>query len=738
MAYDLNFLRQKLNNIFGFGSFKGIQQEVISSVLNGDDVFAIMSTGGGKSLCYQLPALILEGTAIIVSPLIALMKNQVDVVRNFGTQDNIAHYLNSYLTQKELKQVKADTIEGKTKLLYVAPETFTKEDNLSFFKQVKISLLAVDEAHCVSEWGHDFRPEYRNIRQTANLFEQQFPVIAMTATATAKVQKDIQKNLGLLDARVLTSSFNRDNLYYEVRHKTNNIDRDIIKIIRENQGKSGIIYCLSRKTVDLLAEILCMNGIRALPYHAGLDAKTRSKNQDGFLMEKVDVIVATIAFGMGIDKPDVRFVIHRDMPKSLEGYYQETGRAGRDGNEGKCYAFFCEEDMHKFERFLKNKTVFEKDTAHQLIDEVVSYAKTFICRRKFLLYYFGEFYNKDNCGLCDNCLRSKEKTDATQDVLYIIDVVKQTKEQFKTEYIAHMAVGKVSSTVKTFKHHKLDCFGKGSDKDVNYWYSVIRLCLVENLLYKDVENEGMLKLTQNGRAFIQQPRLLEVAKDHDYSSGTADNPDVFSTNYSTAEIKIGESGDRQLFLLLKGVVKDIARRENVPPYAIFQETSLEDMSLRYPTNPEELLHITGVGIGKIQKYGQVIIDLIKRYVEENEIIRPDEFIVKPLTAGRHAIKIYIIQSIDNRISLDDIAQAKNMDIEELIEEIEKIVLNGTRLNIDYYIRETLDPWHVEDIMEYFQNAQDDSVDRAHVELGEDEYSRNEVRLMRIQFLAQHN
>ncbi|MDR0620182.1 MAG: DNA helicase RecQ [Bacteroidales bacterium] len=738
MAYDLYFLKQKLNNIFGFNNFKGIQQEVILSVLNGNDVFAIMPTGGGKSLCYQLPALILDGTAIIVSPLIALMKNQVDVVRNFGTHNNIAHYLNSHLTQKELKQVKADTIDGKTKLLYVAPETFTKEDNLSFFKQIKISLLAVDEAHCVSEWGHDFRPEYRNIRQTANLFEQQFPTIAMTATATAKVQKDIQKNLGLSHADVFISSFNRHNLYYEVRRKTNNIDRDIIKIIRENSGKSGIVYCLSRKTVDLLSEILCMNGIRALPYHAGLDAKTRTKNQDSFLMEDVDVIVATIAFGMGIDKPDVRFVIHRDMPKSLEGYYQETGRAGRDGNEGKCYAFFCEEDMRKFERFLKDKTVFEKDTAHQLIDEIISYAQTSICRRKFLLHYFGEFYHEKNCSSCDNCLHPQEKTDATQDILYILEVVKQTKEQFKIEYIANMAVGKISSTIKTFKHHKLDCFGKGSDKDVRYWCSVIRLCLVENLLYKDVENEGALKLTENGFAFSRKPYLLEVAKDHDYSSDTSDDSDVSSANYSVPEIKIGEGGDRQLFMLLKGVVKDIARRENVPPYAIFQETSLEDMSLRYPTNPEELLHITGVGIGKIQKYGQVIIDLIKRYVEENEITRPDEFIVKPPTAGRHAIKIYIIQSIDNRISLDDIAQAQNMDIEELIGEIEKIVLNGTRLNINYYIQETLDPYHIEDIMEYFQNAQDDSVDRAHAELGEDEYSRNEVRLMRIQFLAQYN
>ena len=513
MAYDLYFLKQKLNNIFGFNNFKGIQQEVILSVLNGNDVFAIMPTGGGKSLCYQLPALILDGTAIIVSPLIALMKNQVDVVRNFGTHNNIAHYLNSHLTQKELKQVKADTIDGKTKLLYVAPETFTKEDNLSFFKQIKISLLAVDEAHCVSEWGHDFRPEYRNIRQTANLFEQQFPIIAMTATATAKVQKDIQKNLGLSHADVFISSFNRHNLYYEVRRKTNNIDRDIIKIIRENSGKSGIVYCLSRKTVDLLSEILCMNGIRALPYHAGLDAKTRTKNQDSFLMEDVDVIVATIAFGMGIDKPDVRFVIHRDMPKSLEGYYQETGRAGRDGNEGKCYAFFCEEDMRKFERFLKDKTVFEKDTAHQLIDEIISYSQTSICRRKFLLHYFGEFYHEKNCSSCDNCLHPQEKTDATQDILYILEVIKQTKEQFKIEYITNMAVGKISSTIKTFKHHKLDCFGKGSDKDVRYWCSVIRLCLVENLLYKDVENEGALKLTENGFAFSLKPYLHEVAKE---------------------------------------------------------------------------------------------------------------------------------------------------------------------------------------------------------------------------------
>ncbi|MDR2556176.1 MAG: DNA helicase RecQ [Bacteroidales bacterium] len=734
MNYNLNFLKEKLHEIFGFSTFKGIQQDVILSVINGENVFAIMPTGGGKSLCYQLPALILDGTAIIVSPLIALMKNQVDVVRNFGTQNDVAHYLNSSLTQKELKQVKDDILDGKTKLLYVAPETFTKEDNLSFFKQIKISLIAVDEAHCVSEWGHDFRPEYRNIRQTADLLEQQFPIMAMTATATAKVQKDIQKNLGMLDARIFISSFNRPNLYYEVRHKTGSVDRDIVKIIRDNAGKSGIVYCLSRKTVEQFAEILCMNGIRALPYHAGLDAKTRSKNQDKFLMEEVEVIVATIAFGMGIDKPDVRFVIHRDMPKSLEGYYQETGRAGRDGGEGKCYGFFSEEDMRKFEKFLKDKTVFEKNTAHQLIDEVTSYAETSICRRKFLLYYFGEFYNKDNCGKCDNCVHPREKTDATQDVLYILDIVKQIKEQFKIDHIVYIAIGKVSPTVKNFKHNKLDCFGKGSNKDSRYWRSVIRQCLVENLLYRDVESEGVLKLTQDGLAFIEHPHLLEVAKDHTYNP----EDDDYLDDFSSIENKVGTSGDKQLFMLLKGLVKDIAHHENVPPYALFQETSLEDMSLRYPTNPEELLHITGVGIGKIQKYGQPIIDLIKRYIEENDITRPDEFIVKPPTAGRHAIKIYIIQNIDKQISLDEIAQAKNMELTELIAEIEKIVLAGTRLNINYYIQETLDPYHIEDIMEYFQNAQDDSVDRAHAELGEDEYSRDEVRLMRIQFLAQHN
>ncbi|MDR1739244.1 MAG: DNA helicase RecQ [Bacteroidales bacterium] len=730
MSYELDFLKHKLEEIFGFKSFKGIQQEVITSVLAGENVFAIMPTGGGKSLCYQLPALILPGTAIIVSPLIALMKNQVDVVRGFESENTgIAHYMNSSLSQKELKQVKEDIKTGKTKLLYVAPETLTKEDNLSFFKQINISLLAVDEAHCVSEWGHDFRPEYRNIRQTADLFEQKFPIMAMTATATPKVQKDIQKNLGMLDAKIFMSSFNRENLYYEVRHKTGNIDKDIIKIIRENAGKSGIIYCLSRKTVETFAEILCMNGVRALPYHAGLDAKTRAHNQDQFLMENVDVIVATIAFGMGIDKPDVRFVIHRDMPKSLEGYYQETGRAGRDGGEGKCYAFFAEEDMRKFEKFLQDKNVFERNTARQLIDEVISYSETSICRRKFLLHYFGEFYDNKNCQNCDNCLHPKEKTDATQDVLYVLDIVKQIKEQFKTEHIVNMALGKVSPSIKEFKHNKLDCFGKGANKEKRYWNSVVRLCFVEGLLSKEIENEGILILNEKGSEYIQKPYMLEVAKDHTY------NPD--DNDYSM-EIKSGEGGDKQLFVLLKNLVKDIAKKENVPPYAIFQETSLEDMSLRYPITMEEILHISGVGIGKTQKYGKIFADLIKTYVEENEIIRPNDFIVKPSTANKTAIKIYIIQNIDKKIPLNEIAISKGLEMEELIYEMEKIVIGGTRINIDYHIEENIDPYHTEEILEYYSNAEDDSADKAHIELGEDEFSKNDIRLIRISFLSKYN
>ncbi|MDR1975254.1 MAG: DNA helicase RecQ [Bacteroidales bacterium] len=728
MTYKLDFLKLKLKEIFGFNSFKGIQEDVILSVFNGEDVFAIMPTGGGKSLCYQLPALILPGTAIVVSPLIALMKNQVDVVRNFKNSDGVAHYMNSSLSKKELKQVKEDIANGKTKLLYVAPETLTKEDNISLFKQMNVSLMAVDEAHCISEWGHDFRPEYRNIRQTADSIEQSFPIMAMTATATPKVQKDIQKNLGMLNSKVFISSFNRENLYYEVRHKTDSVDNDIVKIIRNNSGKSGIVYCLSRKTVDTFSEILCMNGIKAVPYHAGLNAKTRALNQDKFLMEEVDVIVATIAFGMGIDKPDVRFVIHRDIPKNLEGYYQETGRAGRDGGEGKCYAFFCDDDMRKFERFLRNKTVFEKDTAHQLMDELVAYAETSICRRKFLLYYFGEFYKKNDCKSCDNCLHPKEKINATTDALYILDIVKKIKEQFKIKHVVDMAVGKVSPTIKDFKHNELDCFGNGIDKDNRYWKSVIRQCLVENLLYRNIENEGVLKLTEKGLAFIEQPFLFEVARDHTYNP---EDEDYF------VEAKAGNGGDKQLFLLLKDLVKDFARKENVPPYVIFQENSLEEMSIHYPVNMDDLLHIAGVGVGKAQKYGQQIIDLIKRYMDENDIVHPSEFVAKP-SSGKSAVKIYIIQNIDKKIPLEEIARAKNMDFDELLDDIEKIVLAGTRLNIDYHIQETLDPYHIEDITEYFSTSDNNSVDLAHIELGEDEFTKREIRLVRIQFLSKYN
>lgn len=726
MEYDGEFLRQELLRVFGFSRFKGNQEAVIRNVLAGRDTFVIMPTGGGKSLCYQLPALILPGTAIIVSPLIALMKNQVDAVRNFGSTSEIAHYLNSSLTKAEMKQVKEDLSAGKTKLLYVAPETLTKEENVEFFKTLHISLYAIDEAHCISEWGHDFRPEYRRLRPIIDQIGQQVPVMALTATATPKVQKDIQKNLGMADASVFISSFNRTNLYYEVRPKTKNVDRDIVKFIRDNSGKSGIVYCLSRKKVEEFAEVLCANGIRALPYHAGLDSNTRTTNQDKFLMEEVDVIVATIAFGMGIDKPDVRFVIHYDMPKSLEGYYQETGRAGRDGGEGKCIAFYCEEDIIKLEKFLKDKSVSEQEVARQLMAETISYAETSMCRRKNLLHYFGEKYEEENCHNCDSCLYPKDKEDATENARFVVQLIIDVKQQFKTDYIVALCMGKMSPSIKNYKHNLLPQFGKGKDRDERYWKAVIRQCIIEDLLSKDIEDYGVIKVTPAGEAFTKEPFPIEVIRDHTY------NPE--DEEYMSGGNCSAEAVDKTLYLLLKDQLKDIAHKENLPPYVIFQDISIKDMTVQYPITMEDMTRITGVGVNKAQKYGQPFIDLIKRYVEENEIERPQDFVIKSVV-NKSGLKVYIIQSIDRKVPLDAIATAKSLSMGDLLTEIERIVDSGTRLNLDYYIEEAVDSDHQEDIYDYFAEAENDSVQEALDELGDDEYNETEIRLVRLQFLC---
>ena len=726
MEYDSEFLRQELLRVFGFSRFKGNQEAVIRNVLSGRDTFVIMPTGGGKSLCYQLPALILPGTAIIISPLIALMKNQVDAVRNFGSTSEIAHYLNSSLTKAEMKQVKEDLTAGKTKLLYVAPETLTKDENVEFFKTLHISLYAIDEAHCISEWGHDFRPEYRRIRPIIDQIGQQVPVMALTATATPKVQKDIQKNLGMADASVYISSFNRQNLYYEVRPKTKNVDRDIVKFIRDNSGKSGIIYCLSRKKVEEFAEVLCANGIRALPYHAGLDSNTRTTNQDKFLMEEVDVIVAAIAFGMGIDKPDVRFVIHYDMPKSLEGYYQETGRAGRDGGEGKCIAFYCEEDIIKLEKFLKDKSVAEQEVARQLMAETISYAETSMCRRKNLLHYFGEKYEEENCHNCDNCLYPKDREDATENARFVVQLIIDVKQQFKTDYIVALCMGKMSPSIKNYKHNLLPQFGKGKDRDERYWKAVIRQCIIEDLLSKDIEDYGVIKVTPAGEAFIGEPFPIEVIRDHTY------NPE--DEEYMSGGNSSVEAVDKTLYIMLKDLLKDLAHKENLPPYVIFQDISLKDMTVQYPITMEDMTRITGVGVNKAQKHGQPFIDLIKRYVEENEIERPQDFVIKSVV-NKSGLKVYIIQSIDRKVPLDVIATAKSLSMEELLTEIERIVDSGTRLNLDYYIEEAVDSYHQEDIYDYFSEAENDSVEAALDELGDDEYNETEIRLVRLQFLC---
>ena len=722
MTKDTN-LTQQLKHYFGFDKFKGDQEAIIRNLLEGHDTFVLMPTGGGKSLCYQLPSLIMEGTAIVISPLIALMKNQVDVINGLSEEVGVAHYLNSSLNKAAIQQVMDDVRSGRTKLLYVAPESLNKEENAEFLQSVKVSFYAIDEAHCISEWGHDFRPEYRNIRPTINKIGTA-PIIALTATATDKVRSDIKKSLGITDAKEFKSSFNRANLYYEVRPKTNDVDKQIIKFIRQHEGKSGIIYCLSRKKVEELAEVLKANEIKAAPYHAGLDSATRSQTQDDFLMERIDVIVATIAFGMGIDKPDVRFVIHYDIPKSLEGYYQETGRAGRDGGEGLCIAFYAQKDLKKLEKFMEGKPVAEQDIGRQLLQETAAYAESSVCRRKMLLHYFGEEYPHDNCHNCDNCLHPKEKIEAGEALVIVLKAILAVKENFRQEYVIDFVKGRGTDDILSHKHDQLEDFGAGEDEDPKLWNPVIRQALIAGYLKKDVENYGLLKVTAAGKRFIKNPTEFMIVRDNEFRDDEEEEGNE----------AVGMALDPELFTMLKHLRRQMAQKLGVPGYVIFQDPSLEQMATMYPITTEELQQIQGVGAGKAKRYGKEFLDLIKQYCEENGIERPEELRVRTV-AKKSIIKVKIIQSIDKQLALDDIAETLGLSFDELLDEVEAIVYSGTKLNINYFIEEVIDDDHVDDIYDYFSESETDSLEAAINELG-DEYSEDEIRLVRIKFLSE--
>jgi ATP-dependent DNA helicase recQ len=721
---DMN-VTEALKKHFGFDSFKGDQKAIIETLLSGKDVFVLMPTGGGKSLCYQLPSLMMEGTAIVISPLIALMKNQVDAMRNFSEADGVAHFINSSLNRTAIEQVKQDILSGLTKLLYVAPESLTKEENVEFLRQVKISFYAVDEAHCISEWGHDFRPEYRRIRPIINEIGKH-PLIALTATATPKVQHDIQKNLGMLDATVFKSSFNRSNLYYEVRPKGKDVDREIIKYIKANEGKSGIVYCLSRKRVEEFTDILCANGIKALPYHAGMDSQARSRNQDAFLMEEADVIVATIAFGMGIDKPDVRYVIHYDIPKSLEGYYQETGRAGRDGGEGRCLAFYAYKDLQKLEKFLQGKPIIEQEIGKQLLLETAAYAESAVCRRKVLLHYFGEEFTEENCGSCDNCLTPRTTVEGKELLVTALEAIDLLRERYKAEHIVDFLMGKETADIVSYQQNEMEQFGNGQEEDDKTWNAVLRQALIAGYLTKEIENYGTLRITPQGREFMEHPTSFRVVKDKEFEEDEGADMPMRGSGASAV--------DPALFSIMKDLRKKLSKQLDVPPFVIFQDPSLEAMATTYPVTLEELQNIPGVGSGKAKRYGTEFVALIKKYVEENEIERPEDMRVRTV-ANKSKLKVYIVQSIDRKVALDDIASSKGLEFSELLDEIESIVYSGTRINIDYFIFDAIDEDRVDDIYQYFKESTTDSLQEAIEELGSD-YTEDEIRLVRIKFLSE--